>query len=116
MSRGLGRVERAILRLLEEERPCYKQRCWVDASLAATRLAEGVPTRAQLEDVRRAMRRLGELGLVEVGHVWDTTIPDRGATPQDRTQLAVHLPHAAPEGLSYIDTIRGINYWRSLPH
>ena len=73
MSRGHGKTQRFVLERLERSREEGVQPWdrWLTAAELAHERACGEPTKAEVESVRRALRRLAEEGLVETGHVDD---------------------------------------------
>jgi hypothetical protein len=71
MSRGHGKAQRFVLEALGQDRangvePWLR---WRSASDLASSRAEREPTTAEVESIRRAIRKLGDEGLVETRHV-----------------------------------------------
>ena len=63
MSKGYGTTQRAVLDKLADGR------WWSVIELAASLSGDARPTRAAVESVRRAARRLSDAGLVELEYV-----------------------------------------------
>lgn len=72
MSKGLGQTQRFVLELLARTPPVEPWRRWRTAHEIAQERAGRVPTTAELESVRRAIRRLAALGRVETMHPFET--------------------------------------------
>lgn len=109
MSRGPGRVQRFVLDLLARSHKPAALDCWVTVEDVAQELAEGRPSRAQTEAVRRAMKQLAragriELDLVDVETRVRSARVDRGEFyahrarhTSTRTVLAAHCPLSVEE-------------------
>ncbi len=65
MSRGHGYVQRFVLAELDRQWALGDP--WVDARTLARRLEGAAPTKQACRSVRRALRRLADDGLVELG-------------------------------------------------
>ena len=95
MSRGLGRLQRAVLgRLREAEGWCWTRdialdlyRRWHSRSAPASPADQEEPPRSFLVSVRRAIHTLSERGLIQTGRVTDLE------GEQSRHGLACWLPH-----------------------
>jgi hypothetical protein len=84
MSRGPGRMQRAVLAAVAEATDADGRPRWVSVDEV---LDEAQPmTRSERESVRRAIRTLGRKGSVEVGDV------RRRGEQGDRWQLAARTP------------------------
>jgi hypothetical protein len=79
MSRGHGRIQKAVL--AELHKPLPEGRTWPDwvsvealsASIRPSTFKTEEPTRAQVESVRRAVKRLAAEDLIDIGHWLEPT-------------------------------------------
>jgi len=67
MSRGLGKTQRAILRLIAQAKPSDR---WLIEELSASIYGDSTPTRAQIGSIKRALKRMQLPGSWRAARVW----------------------------------------------
>lgn len=94
VSRGFGAAQRFVLEQLAEGREADPL-AWVSARELAERRAGGVPSRSEVEAVRRAIRRLAAAGLVDHVHGdarWPLSDVERAAVIAQLDALEAGIP------------------------
>jgi hypothetical protein len=90
MSRGLGKTQRAILRLIAQAKP---EDAWTFAEICERVYGDNIPTRAQLSAVKRALKRMHLPGTWRTGRAWGR---DRRWWLYDPRRLAADPWHRCP--------------------
>lgn len=106
MSRGLGQVQRGVLAALAEE--CHGDG-WLTVPELTARVVGPEPSRSEAESVRRAVKRLGRSGRVDLDYLdaevvitsarvpWGDHIVYRRRHRGYRSVLAAHWPLSVEE-------------------